>query len=556
MLFWILTQVALASPCADLCEQKYTSCASVSAAGCGVAGAAAEKAAGKALGGLPGGAFLSKSVGAKAKSICAEKLAPCNDAKTQCLAACSEATGPAGLPAVPARAVASPAATPAPLLIFGDASGASIWIDGMRAGVLPRSSTEPYTSPPLLPGPHTVRVEDAQGASWEKRVTISVGVINSVEVGALRSEQDRQLAAAVLLDEQGKDADALVAFSSLAELGTDPEVVRQARAAVDRLVAAREAEALDRSQRHARAAENEWKRVLVLSSDRWAQRARAATWLDRYPDTEHASEATQLIQEIDALVDAHLAGALASIRKYEYEFEAEPGHEDRVRASQAVLRAQGPAEENGLGPYLERRATESGVWVDAEDRRTRYTLWRAEQRRSHTGRSWLIFASFGTAAAAPMLSGSTDAEDLREIQLALVGANMAAGAGMIAIVESRHARLNSIYGKSMPTTGRMPGVAAPLITIGTLQLATFQFLKVQNQTSSSYLDCYGSDCPTIDDWMDEQEDDDWETARELNLIGLNGWLNVALGVATIGLHHGGRFAGRVHLSPTGLHGTF
>jgi hypothetical protein len=556
MLIWLLTQVALGGPCADSCERQYESCASVSAAGCGIAGAAAEKATEKALGSIPGGALLSRGVGARAKAICEEKLAPCNNAKAVCLAACSEGT--AASPA-PAGSQSSAVGTPAPLLVFGEAGGASIWIDGMRAGVLPSSANEPYTSPPLLPGPHAVRVEDAQGRSWKKSITVTTGVINSVQVGALLSKGERRYAAALLIEKTGSRADALVAFAEVAASATDPKLADRALAAVDRIEASLEATRQESAQRHADVAENEWKQVLNLSADRWAQRNAAVSWLTLYDDTAHKEEATRLIAEIDGLIETHLATALSRIKHYET--AVRPVYADRVEASRAVLKARNPARDAGLGRYLDRRVVESGVWADADARSSRYSLWRAEQKLHHTGRGWLIFASFSTAATLPFFVEAWDPESLRGLQLAVMGANVAAGAGLVATVETRHARMVGIYGSSFPKSGRLPGAGAPLITIGVLQLALFQ--KIKTAETEYYKgfqgSCDGEDCPTTEEWLDAIQDEDWEWewARALNIVGLSGWLNVSMGVAALGLHYGGALGkGQVHLSPNGLRGTF
>lgn len=538
-----MIQAALAGPCADTCQAQYDSCAALSAAGCELAGKGAEKLAGRALGGVPGGGLMAGFAGSQAKSICEEKLAPCNTALAQCLEVCpAEAATSSG--------VAQVVAAPAPLLVFGQAAGASIWIDGMRAGTLPSSSADPYTSPPLLPGTHTVRVVDAAGSSWETEVTVATGVINSVEVGALRSEDERGFAAAVLLEQQGQAEAALAVFTAMAVSTTDPALAAEARSAAARITAARDAAIEAAARQNANAAKEDWKHVLNQSDDRWAQRSAAVDWLTRYGDDENQRIATDLIAETDALIATHLTPALDRFEA----FELAGAHAERVRASQAARKALKPARAHGLEPYLESRAVESGVWVPADARGDKRALWRAEQQRSSTGRGWLIAGSVVTAIALP--ASYQAGADLQGARALLVGANVALGAGLLATVETRHARLHGVYRGAMPSTGRLPSAAAPLLTVGALELAVFQGLKANEASSSWDSTCFG-DCPSVAEQIEERRDEDWAAAQALNMVAISGWLNVGLGLAAVGLHHGaGRAAGRVHLSPTGLTGSF
>jgi len=541
MLLILVARLALADACLDQCEAAFQSCAAVSAAGCSVAGGAAEKVAGKALGNVPGGSLLSKGIGAQAKAMCEEKLAPCRETQKACIAACP-ASGAAPAPQL--------LAAPTPLLVFGSVPKAAIWIDGKRAGTLPADAGEPYTSPPLTPGTHTIRVATADGASWSSEVEVVSGEINSVEVGPLHTEDERALAAALALEASGQPEEAIVALSQLSSSTGSDAVRGQADAEANRI-----AEGLAQAARQAAEtlesdAALAWRAIPGLAHDRSAQRAAAVAWLARYEGTAPTPQARALVDEIDQLTELHIGPALATIDAY----AAGPRRDitARSKAGLAIADARPAARNHGLTTTLEHRAEAAEVWVPAAARAHRYSLWRAEQRRKATGRTALILTSLGTATALPFYTEGTDLHGLGQATLAV---NAAAGVGLLAVTERRHSTLQRVYGPAYPDTGWMPGAAVPLFTIGALQLTTFSLMKQNYASWANEYSCFG-DCGSVATQVSDAEADYWDSARILNQVAINGWINLGLGALALGLHSFDNPLGNAHLSTSGLSWSF
>ncbi len=543
MLFSLLIQVALASPCVDQCVVAYESCAALSAAGCSVAGSATEKLAGRALGNVPGGALLSRGIGAQAQSVCEEKLAPCRATQHACIEQC-----PADGSTIPQIME-----MPSPLLIFGSVPKAGIWIDGKRAGTMPASANEPYTSPPLLPGTHTVRVATADGASWEGEVEVVSGEINSLEVGPIETDDERRFAAALVLEAGGELGAAQAELNELAASRASDDIRAKAAAASHRIEALLAAAALQADQDREEAAAYAWGTVLLYGKDPPVQLAAAEAWLVKHEGTAHTADAHARIAEIDQLIESTLGPALHSL--INYEANGQHSHAARVLVSQTVLKLQPAAQKHGLERYLEAQVVKAGVWVPPDARSTRRKLWRAEQRRSHTGRGTLVATSICAAAALPIFNIAPDS--LYGVGVATVGLGAAAGAGIVATTEIRHRKLEQVYGPGDPNADRMPSALFPLLTLGAVQLTFFQSIRDDVSTKEDYDACeYSPNCGSVQEQIEADQAADRAHARMANLNAAGGWINIALGAAALGIHFAGRPIQGAHLSATGLTWSF
>jgi hypothetical protein len=552
MLMLLTVGLALASdPCVDQCTASYDSCANLAAAGCGVAGKATERVAGKALGSVPLGGLLAKGAGASAKAVCEEKLAPCREKQATCVEACGTGEPPAGVtPGVGAMAM------PSPLLIFGTEAGAQVWIDGQRAGVLPASASEPYASPPLTPGAHTVRVQAGGGRSWEKVVMVVSGGINSVEVGAMLSDDRRRLVALLVLGERGELAEAIEGLVLLGGGTADADLRVEAEAARARftealagLEAAARAETEAARVAEEATAERRWAYVLSLQSDRFDQRRAAEDWLGDHADQPQAAEARELVDEIDGLVAAELATEMAALSAY----SMGSGRRKRLEAGRMAGAAYSRVEPEGLERFVVRAAADAGVWAPSSDGGSLRGVYKAEQRRRQNG-FWLLYGSYAVVGLGSFWTSEL-AWELREpsqvvpLTVAMTGLTTALGTGVLMSSEPRHAFVRKLYGPALPAAGSMPAAGATLISIGAGQAIMGGVWSAIGDERHDCTGYYSMSCEEREEWLAAD-------STAASVLIASGGINVALGLTAAVLHRREAKLHALRFNGTGVSGGF
>lgn len=243
---------AAALTCEEKCEQAYSNCAAVEAAGCelgaDLAGAAASKLGEQIP--IPGmGALFGGLTKKGTKEACLKKLAPCDKIKETCLSECGgSAEAPGGAAPGTASAPVGPVRK-ATFRVFSDRPRTIVYINGERMGATPSDPLEPFITPELRVGKYWVRmVTPDEEWAWEGAKDVEEGNVNAVE-GKLENVEDKAWAAALSLDRQGETVRAMESYGKFVDRFPDSERVSTAMERISALraeVAAAERELFER----------------------------------------------------------------------------------------------------------------------------------------------------------------------------------------------------------------------------------------------------------------------------------------------------------------------